>query len=79
MCASIPQTVDGHNVRGPALVADSDGEQYRRHRHRHRQEGFTWPRRTAVDVENMARDATQVWKLAPAKLKGGLMRRIWNI
>ena len=38
-------------------MQDIEGEQYRRHRHRHRQEGFTWPRRTAVDVENMARDA----------------------
>jgi hypothetical protein len=49
--------VDGQNVRGPALVQDGVGEQYRRRGHRPQQEGFTWPRRTAVDVENMARDA----------------------
>lgn len=49
--------MDGQNVRGPAMAEDIEGEQYRRHRNRDPHGGFTWPRRTAVDVENMARDA----------------------
>ena len=57
MCISVCQTVDGQNVQGPAPYQDIEGEQYRRHRRPHIEEGFTWPRRTVVDVENMARDA----------------------
>jgi hypothetical protein len=38
-------------------VRERHCEQYRQQGHRHQQEGFAWPARTAVDVENMARDA----------------------
>jgi hypothetical protein len=38
-------------------VRERHYEQYRQQGHRHQQEGFAWPARTAVDVENMARDA----------------------
>jgi hypothetical protein len=38
-------------------VQDGMGERYRRRGHRPNEEGFTWPRRTAVDLESMARDA----------------------
>ena len=51
------QTVDGQNVRGPARVRNGESEEYRRQGRNGGNEGFTWPRRTAVDIENMARDA----------------------
>lgn len=44
-------------MRGPVIPPDRDGERYRRRGRRNGDEQFTWPRRTAVDVENMAREA----------------------
>jgi hypothetical protein len=49
--------VDGQNVRGPAEVRHENRERCRRRRHRRQREDFTWPARTTVDAENMARDA----------------------
>ena len=53
----MPQTVDGQNVQGPARTRHRESEEYRRDARNEGDEGFTWPRRTAVDIENMARDA----------------------
>jgi hypothetical protein len=53
----LPQTVDGQNVRGPARERERESEHYRGEGRYEGDEGFTWPRRTAVDIQNMARDA----------------------
>ena len=49
--------MDGQNVRGPARVPYREAEDYRREGRPDGDEGFTWPRRTEVDIQNMARDA----------------------
>lgn len=51
------QTVDGRHVRGPARYAERHEEMYHHQRRADGEEGFTWPSRTPMDVENMARDA----------------------
>lgn len=51
------QTIDGRNVHGLVQHPDRDAEVYRQRRREERDEEMTWPRRTVVDVENMARDA----------------------
>jgi hypothetical protein len=53
----ILQTIDGENVRGPSRVRRREGEHYRQRRRGDGEGEFTWPQRTTVDVENMARDA----------------------
>jgi hypothetical protein len=53
----IHQTVDGQNVRGPARAHPNESEHYRAEGRYDGDQGFTWPQRTAVDIENMARDA----------------------
>lgn len=53
----IPQTVDGQNVRGPARAPNREAEHYREEGQPDGDGGFTWPRRTTVDIQNMARDA----------------------
>ena len=44
-------------MRGPARARNRESEEYRRDARNDGDEGFTWPRRTVVDIENMARDA----------------------
>lgn len=59
MCSVAVQTVDGKNVRGPARRPHRGRERYRRTVRDGEDGGFTWPRRTEVDIDNMARDAFQ--------------------
>ena len=54
---AISQIVDGRNVRGPARNLDREEELYRRTELDEGEPVFTWPERTNVDVEGMARDA----------------------
>lgn len=49
--------MDGQNVRGPVIPQDRHGERYKRRQRCHREDEFTWPQRTTVDVENMAKVA----------------------
>jgi len=51
------KTVDGKNVKGLARNPDGEEEPYRSEEHDDGEAGFTWPERTNVDVENMAKDA----------------------
>ena len=44
-------------MRGPARRPQRGAERYRRRGRDDRDDGFAWPGRTAVDIENMARDA----------------------
>jgi hypothetical protein len=53
----ICQTFDGKNVRSPTRRPQREREQYRHTKRDGGEDGFTWPRRTAVDLDNMARDA----------------------
>lgn len=49
--------MDGRNVRGPSRRSHPERERYRHRRRRDGADKFTWPRRTVVDIENMARNA----------------------
>ena len=53
----ILQTIDGQNVRGPARAPNGEAEHYRGGGRDDGDDGFTWPRRSAVDIQNMAKDA----------------------
>jgi hypothetical protein len=44
-------------VRGPVQHPNIERERYRRTERDGGEGGFMWPRRTVVDIENMARDA----------------------
>ena len=44
-------------MRGPTGLPQRGRERYRFRRHDNRADGFTWPSRTVVDLEDMARDA----------------------
>ena len=51
------QTVDGVHVHGPAIHADLAEESYQSWKEDICECGFTWAKRSAMDVENMVRDA----------------------
>jgi hypothetical protein len=49
--------VDGTNIRGLAAFPAAREEEYIQRRHYREVPRYTWPRRTAVEVEDMVRDA----------------------